>query len=879
MMRHLTMRYKRAKYLILFLFILAGASVHGQTIAEKKSGVVSGGSELSPEMQKFLGELNHELQERQSALNRLQDKVIDLYDQDAPETSYRELLVQINDAKENIRILQESWREMVTKPGMKDEGYALWHQPETTLEQLIIDYGSLDYVYLIPTDIAGIKVSISSNIPIPHASWGEMLEQILLQSGVGIKELNPYLRKLYMVKNDFSTVRLITNNPLDLEAYPGNARVSYVLSPEPMDVKRIWFFLEKFINPNSTVLQRIGRVILITGEVNAIKDLLKIYDFVTANKRELEYKAVPLFRVEAEEMAKILATIFEQFAEDEQVEEVVPQDPDQGEGAKAGRPVPPRPTATGRRRPRSDRNDMAGVTALTVIALPKVAQAVFLLGTAEEIKKAEDIIREVERQVGAARDKSIFSYTVKHSDPEELAQVLAKIYQLMIEHRVGFQTKDVTEAEQQLKDQVRDLEGQAREEIKEAVREERETIQRNIPYPTYFQPPFYQQGAYTVNPAPIETRPGVKDKKVNVGRENFIVDPKTSHLIMVVETDILPKLKEIISKLDVPKKMVQIEVLLFERILQRDLSYGLNLLKIGSAASQLHRTSAVFAGGLDQCEAIADANTIKNCGRGVLDFFISRTKSSSGIPAFDLAYKFLMSQDNVYLTASPSVVTVNQTEAVISIQDERSILVGTNLSNTPGVTAQNVFTRAQYGITIRVTPTVHWSDPEDFFEDPENYINLVSEITFDTIPPGQDNSNQPQVNRRQIINEVNIPDGQAVIIGGLRRKQGRDSSDKVPFLGEIPGLGKLFSTTELSDEETELVIFMTPKIIANPREDFYRLRREHLCRRPGDLPCFIAKLNEALEREKNRAFQGYMTILFGPPRPRYICEEAEYDGR
>jgi len=869
------LRHYHMTYRLIIVILLSLASLSGQTIAEKKAGIASGGSELSPEMQKFLGELNTELLERQAALHKLQGKVIELYEQNASVESFHELLVQINDAKENIRILQESWREMVTKPGMKDEGYALWHQPDTTLEQLIIDYGSLDYVYMIPPDIATIRVSISSNIPIPHASWGEMLEQILLQSGVGIKELNPYLRQLYKIKDDFSTVRLITSDPMDLEAYPGNARVSFVLSPEPMDVKRIWFFLEKFINPNSTVLQRIGRVIMITAEINAIKDLLKVYDFVTANKRELEYKAVPLFRVEAEEMAKILATIFEEFTEEEDVEEVTQPEPAQRSGGdNRNRPPVRQPT---RRNNRSG-SQMQGVNALTVIALPKVAQAVFLIGTADEIRKAEEIIREVENQVGAARDKSIFSYSVKHSDPEDLAQVLSKIYELMIANRVGFQTRDPSQVEQELQEQLRGVEDRARQEIQDAVRQERENLERSQPIPSYFTPPFYQQGGYSINPRPIETQSGVQDREVNVGRDNFIVDPKTGTLIMVVETDILPKLKEIIAKLDVPKKMVQIEVLLFERILQRDISYGLNLLKIGSAASQQHRTSSIWAGGMDQCEAISDADTIANCGRGVIDFFISRKKTDSGIPAFDLAYKFLMSQDNVYLTASPSVVAINQTEAVISIQDERSILVGTNITDSAAVPAQNAFTRAQYGITIRVTPTIHWSEDMDF-GDPENYVTLVSEITFDTIPPSQQNSSQPQVNRRQIINEVNIPDGQAVIIGGLQRKQGSDMCDKIPFLGELPGLGKLFSTTQLKDEETELVIFMTPKIISDPREDFARLRREHLCKRPGDLPCFIAKLNEALECEKNRCLQGYMTILFGPKRPRYICEEDEWHGR
>ncbi len=856
--------------------VIYAASLFGQTIAEKKAGIASGESELSPEMQKFLGEVNRDLLKRQESLRKLQRKVIELYDQNAPVAAFHDLLLEINDAKENIRILQESWREMVTKPGIKDEGYALWHQPDTTLEQLVIDYGALDYVYMIPRDIGEIQVSISSNIPIPQASWGEMLEQILMQSGIGIKELNPYLRRLYRLQSDFSSVQLITSDPQDLEIYPDAARVSFVLAPEPMDVKRVWFFLEKFINPNSMVLQRIGRLIMITAAVNEVKDLLKVYDFVMASKRELEYKAVPLFRVEAEEMAKILTSIFEEFSGEEGVEESAQPEIAQRENLRNRKVVGARPPRNPSRR---QQDQTKGISALTVIALPKAAQAVFLIGTAEEIKKAEDIIYEVEKQVGAARDKSVFSYTVKHSDPEDLAQVLAKIYHLMIENRVTFDQCNITQAEEELRGELKDAEDQAKEEIKEAVREERENIQRRDPIPSYFTPPFYQQGNYTINPRPIETRPGIDERNVNKGRDNFIIDPKTGCLIMVVETDLLPKLKEIIAKLDVPKKMVQIEVLLFERILKRDLNYGLNLLKIGSAASQKHRTSSVWAGGLDQCAAISDPQTIRNCGPGILDFFISRQKSDSGIPAFDLAYKFLMTQDNVYLTASPSVVAINQTEAVISIQDERSILVGTTITDSAAVPAQNAYTRAQYGITIRVTPTIHYSDEDDFFGDPENYITMVSEITFDTFPPGQENSVQPQVNRRQILNEVNIPDGQAVIIGGLRRKQGSDACDKIPFLGELPGLGKLFSTTALSDEETELVIFMTPKIIDNPREDFFRLRREYLCKRPGDLPCFMAKLNEALECEKNRCLQGYMTILFGPRSPRYICEENEYDGR
>ncbi len=311
----------KAKFYIFFIMVagltLPVFNLMSQTIAEKKAGMtITGGSELSPEMQRFLQQVNSELKTHQEKLNLLQKKVLDLYKANAKPIAYKDLLTKINDAKNNIRILQESWRQMISVQEAAGEGYALWHQPDTTLEQLIIDYGSMDYVYLIPPEIGSINVSISSNIPIPNSSWGEMLEQILLQNGVGIKELNPYLRELYVTSESFSDLKLITTSISDLDIYPSHSRVCFVLTPEPMDVNRIWFFLDKFVNHPATVLQRIGRAFLLIGRVNEIKDLLKIYDFVLANKKDLEYKAIPLSRVDAEEMTKILNSIFEQLIEE-----------------------------------------------------------------------------------------------------------------------------------------------------------------------------------------------------------------------------------------------------------------------------------------------------------------------------------------------------------------------------------------------------------------------------------------------------------------------------------------------------------------------------------------------------------------------------------
>ena len=157
------------------------------------------------------------------------------------------------------------WKTLGATPFLKgnsNEGYSLWHQPSTNIEQLVIDYGSQNFVYLVRPDVASIKVSINSSLPIPRASWNQMLETILAQNGIGFKQLNPYLRELYLVKQDNSGIELITNSRRDLDLFPENSRICFVLTPEASDSRRIWLFLERFINPNTTVIQMIGRDIL-----------------------------------------------------------------------------------------------------------------------------------------------------------------------------------------------------------------------------------------------------------------------------------------------------------------------------------------------------------------------------------------------------------------------------------------------------------------------------------------------------------------------------------------------------------------------------------------------------------------------------------------
>lgn len=836
-------------------FLLFFLDLTAQTIAEKKASLTASGGDLNAETEKFLLQVNKELSEALKKERELSDKAYSLYEMGASDAEFQELLVQIKELRLSISELQNSWREMAISQNTA-EPYALWYQPETTLEQLIVDYGSYDFVYVMRPEIANIKIGVDSNLPIPRSSWNEMLELILAQNGIGIRQLNPFLRQLYVMSEDHSGIKVITANRDDLEPLPRDAKVAYVISPEPSDVRRTWFFLDNFANPQNTSVQLVGRDILIVAHVAEVLDLLKLYDFISQNRGEKEYKAVSLMRVNADEMAKVLQTIFSQSQEAAKVYR------QEGNSHREGATFAPGPESNG----------------LQILTLGALAQSIFLIGTKEEVRKAESIIREIEEQVAGARDRVIYWYTVKHSDPQELAEVLSKVYDLMVTTGVGYDESMFAMQEQFPPGTPP---GQF------SPINQRTIIQENPPGPAaqplpellYPEDPYFQRPVPPVAPAFVfPANPEFKREQLDFG--NFIVDAKSSSIVMVVEADLLPRIKELVAKIDIPKKMVQLEVLLFEKRIDKSNTYGLNLLRAGSCAANVTSACAQF-----------NLPNALGVGTGIFDFLWSH-KRVSGIPAFDLVYRFLLTQDDFTINSSPSVVTVNQTPAFIAIQDERSVKTGVfEVETAKGVTLKDAFQRAQYGTTIKIVPTIHMRDEED--PDSLDTITLESDITFDTII--SDIDEQPNVIRRNVKNVARVADGETVILGGLRQKNSDDFVEAIPFLGEIPGIGKLFSLTSLKQNTTEMFIFITPKIINDPACDLERIRAEEMLRRPGDIPEFMCVLAEAREMEKNQLFDGWLTVLFGPERDRcyspcwqdldtcnrddFYLPQGEYDGR
>lgn len=714
-------------------------------------------------------ELNRALHNLRKELQGSFAKATKLMQGEAQEEEYRVLSNEVHRLRKEIKTLEEGWREQ--RGSLQEEPYALWDLGETTLSQLIMEVGSSDTLYIIPQELSSFKLTLFSSLPIPRESWNELIELLLVQNGIGVKTLNPYAKQLYLLKADPSAIEAITSRESDLQVFPSYARLCHIFSPVPEQVRSVQSFFERFADPKQTLVQVIGSKLAILSSKEVIEKLLQLYHVIWEKEQGKVVRLIQTSKLTAQEVEKIVKALFADSM------------------AKNRPPIYP-----------------LTVDDLVTLALP---QGLVLIGDKDLVDRGEQVLKELECQLDDPGEKVVFWYTCKHSDPQDVAEVLSKVYDSL----VGLTSEKGQNAA-----------GTAQPEAPQADAKG-------------------GSSALIVNPPFVH--PGAAENHKKSTFAHFIVDPKTASLMMVVKREELNKIKGVLKRLDVPKKMVQLDVLLVEKRVQDRSQVGVNLLRLGDSASGHRNTSLLF-----------DANE-RAVDKGILNFLFSRPGRES-LPAVDLTYHFLMGQENLQINANPSVLAVNQTPATISIVEEISINNGAiPIENSSGgTTFEKSFTRAQYGITISLTPTIHAPDEE---EGQPGFVSLQTDITFDTTQTSRDD--RPPVTRRHIVNEVRIADGETVILGGLRHKAEEEGREKIPFLGDLPGIGKLFGLSKKNGLNSEMFIFITPRIIKDPIEDLRRIRELECQKRPGDIPEFLERLNDAKRLAQRRLFDSSIQTL------------------
>lgn len=198
---------------------------------------------------------------------------------------------------------------------------------------------------------------------------------------------------------------------------------------------------------------------------------------------------------------------------------------------------------------------------------------------------------------------------------------------------------------------------------------------------------------------------------------------------------------------------------------------------------------------------------------------------------FQLVLSALQSQNETKIVSNPTVVTLNNTEAVINVGQERPI-PRYQYNQQTGNLEVNGFDFKPIGVILKVTPQVNSRGFIKLTVAPEVSQSLNS-VTF--------NGNAiPIIDTRKASTQVSLKDGFTMGIGGLITASTGNGVNKVPVLGSIPMLGRLFRSDSKRHESTNLIIFITAKTIsaegASVEQVFNSERVRQLKMKREDLP-------------------------------------------
>ena len=155
------------------------------------------------------------------------------------------------------------------------------------------------------------------------------------------------------------------------------------------------------------------------------------------------------------------------------------------------------------------------------------------------------------------------------------------------------------------------------------------------------------------------------------------------------------------------------------------------------------------------------------------------------------------------------MVLDNQT-ATITVGDEIPIPTRSSVSNIdPDAPTVNEIAYRNTGVTLSVTPRVNAG----------GLITMeIDQEVSDAVTTTSSDINAPTIQQRRITSTVAVQSGATIVLGGLIRDSATETDSGVPFLRNIPVLGKLFSQTNDTTRRTELIVLITPRAVANDAE-------------------------------------------------------------
>ncbi|MBI4377047.1 MAG: hypothetical protein HY549_11420 [Elusimicrobia bacterium] len=311
-----------------------------------------------------------------------------------------------------------------------------------------------------------------------------------------------------------------------------------------------------------------------------------------------------------------------------------------------------------------------------------------------------------------------------------------------------------------------------------------------------------------------------KNKEGEAGQ--VAVEPRTNSLIITDIPEVFPQVEQIIAELDRKSPQIMIEAQIVEIDSNRSRELGLEW---GGAQGEL----ATFTGG--QRDVTFPLRLPSNLGNirffdpvdSVVSSIGGAGDSSSGgaseglkiqagvldLTQLKVTLRALVSRSEARFLGKPKVLTLNNKPAVIQVANSQALSIQQSIGTAGQVAQASVIVeRTQTGLVLKVTPQVNKEGfitmlvQPSFTDVQESAISRANARVFDPISRGASSL-------------VRVKNGQTLVMGGLLQSTETKVVRKVPFLGYIPVIGWLFTSTSNVRKNSDLVIFITPTIISD----------------------------------------------------------------
>ncbi|NCF50486.1 type IV pilus secretin PilQ [Gammaproteobacteria bacterium] len=305
-------------------------------------------------------------------------------------------------------------------------------------------------------------------------------------------------------------------------------------------------------------------------------------------------------------------------------------------------------------------------------------------------------------------------------------------------------------------------------------------------------------------------------------RGSIAVDDRTNTLLVQDTAESLQNIRRMVRTLDIPIKQVLIEsrIVVVNDDFSRDLGVRLGVTALHESGTNSGGTFVSGTGaGTDTMVGSAVSN-LADPANGTI-FPVSLPTLSNrynvNVPIAEAAGRFslavlesdylvdleltaLEAEGRGEIVSTPRVITANQKEARI----EQGVEIPYQQSASSGATTVQ-FKKAVLSLTV--TPQI--TPDNNIIMDLMVHKDNVGEI----ISTGGLGGTVPSIDTRAVQTQVLVADGQTVVLGGIYETERRETVSKVPFLGDIPGVGHLFKSTQRVNNKAELLIFVTPRIL------------------------------------------------------------------